>query len=104
MTSPTVELDDRPSDAELVARGPSSWLAHFYFDKLGNGSRPKLLFTLAAFDALFIVLMGYLASALVMGGKSWYRGLCLVWGWLSHWQRADFCIVFGAIRYLLCGA
>ena len=43
----------------------SPWLKSFFFDRLGNASRPKLLFSVAAADALSVVAAWPLASLLI---------------------------------------
>src|SRR5690606_34702268 len=40
------------------------WLGWLYLDRRGNGSRPKLIFTVVALDALSIFTAGLMAMAL----------------------------------------
>ena len=81
MTSPFLEINERPNVATSGPRlpWPLSWVSNFYFDKRGIGSRPKLLFTVAALDAVLIMLAGYLADSLVGGGNGGFADVGL-WG------------------------
>ncbi len=53
-----------PYLAPVATTWPLNWLGWLYFDRRGNGSRPKLLFTVVALDALAIVVSGLMAMAL----------------------------------------
>ena len=53
-SSPAYASVNSPASAHLAAKQISVWLSSLVFDRLGNASRPKLLFAVAFADALSV--------------------------------------------------